>query len=147
MRKKITAAFAAVALMVSGLFAASAASADPPAKVWVCKYVGTPGVNEALKRGNDGLVEVSANTLGNQEIVVGASFPDAQGRSLVVQIGGDRPLTVCPGYVVPTPTLPVVTLPVVTLPVVTLPVVTPPVVTLPAATPAAPKPAAPSFTG
>jgi hypothetical protein len=75
---------------------------DDP-KVWVCKYVGTPGVNETLKPGNDGLVHVSANTLSDQTVAVGASFPDAQGRSLVVQIGGSRPdASICPGYVAPT---------------------------------------------
>jgi hypothetical protein len=74
----------------------------PPVKVWVCKYVGTPGVDETLKNGNDGLIEVSANTLTDQEVTVGASFPDAQGRSLVVQIGGERPdISVCPVPEVP----------------------------------------------
>ena len=75
---------------------------DDP-KVWVCKYVGTPGVDETLKTGNDGLISVSANTLLGQTVAVGASFPDAQGRSLVVQIGGSQPdPSICPGYVPPT---------------------------------------------
>jgi|GEM_PF-1722668 len=98
---KVVAA-AAIGFLVAGM-SATAATADPAEKVWVCKYVGTPGVDEVLKRGNDGLINVSANTLKDQEIAIGAFFPDAQGRSLVVQIGGERPdvSLVCPGYEVP----------------------------------------------
>ena len=100
----------AVAVALAILGPASAASATPPGggghdKVWVCKYVDVPGKEETLKNGNDGLVWVSASTLKGQPVVVGASFTDDQGRSLVVQIGGDRPSpTICPGYVPPTTT-------------------------------------------
>lgn len=48
-------------------------------KDWVCKYVGTPGVNEHLKNGNDGLVWVSTNA------TQGSYFNDAQGRSYVLK--------------------------------------------------------------
>ncbi len=104
-----TIAGGAVAVAIAILGPATAASATPPGdgggdKVWVCKYTETPGGAEELKNGNDGLVDVSASTLKGQPVVVGASFSDDQGRSLVVKIGGDRPSpTVCPGYVPPTP--------------------------------------------
>ena len=47
-------------------------------KDWVCKYVGTPGVDEQLKNGNGGLVWVSTNA------TQGTWFNDAQGRSYVL---------------------------------------------------------------
>jgi len=108
---KVVAA-AAIGFLVAGMSATAATAVQvdspggqdsPEVKVWVCKYVTTPGQDEVLKRGNDGLVNVSANTLHGQDVVVGASFSDAHGRSLVVQIGGDRPdvSVVCPGYKVP----------------------------------------------
>lgn len=98
----------AIGVLIAGA-GLTAASATTESKVWVCKYVTTPGEAEVLKKGNDGLVWVSQNTLKDQEVTVGASFPDAQGRSLVVQIGGERPdPSVCPGYVAPTVLAPTV---------------------------------------
>jgi hypothetical protein len=102
----IAGGLAAVVLAILGpASAASATGGGGPDKVWVCKYVDVPGKAETLKSGNDGLVWVSANTLKGGTVEVGASFSDDQGRSFVVQIGGDRPSpTVCPGYVPPTTT-------------------------------------------
>ena len=96
-------AVVAIGFLIAGVGVTAASALDqappttPPVKVWVCKYVGTPGVNETLKTGNDGLIEVSANALTDEEVTVGAWFADAHGRSLVVQIGGDRPdISICP---------------------------------------------------
>ncbi|HEX2892447.1 MAG TPA: hypothetical protein VHO29_00405 [Marmoricola sp.] len=47
-------------------------------KDWVCKYVGTPGVDERLKQGNDGLVWVDTNASEH------SWFNDAHGRSFVL---------------------------------------------------------------
>jgi hypothetical protein len=59
----------------------TSANADKPdhqLKDWVCKYVGTPGVDEHLKKGNDGLVWVSTHA------TQGTWFNDAHGRSYVL---------------------------------------------------------------
>ena len=47
-------------------------------KDWVCKYVGTPGVDEHLKNGNDGLIWVDSHA------TQGTWFKDAHGRSFVL---------------------------------------------------------------
>jgi hypothetical protein len=84
-----------------GLVALSAPAHAAPvsSKVWVCKYVGTPGVDETLKEGKNP-IEVSSNSVDpgdNGQIDVGDQFADAQGRSVVVQIGGDEPdVGICP---------------------------------------------------
>jgi hypothetical protein len=69
-----------VALMATATAADASHKPPPPPtlKDWVCKYVGTPGVNERLKHGNDGLVWVSTSaTQGNY-------FDDGQNRSYVL---------------------------------------------------------------
>jgi hypothetical protein len=84
----------AAAIAAIGMVALSApAHAAPSSTVWVCKYVGTPGVDETLKRGKNP-IEVSSNSVDpgeNGQIDVGDQFADAQGRSVVVQIGGASP--------------------------------------------------------
>jgi hypothetical protein len=85
----------AAGLAAVGLLALSAPAYAAPAssKVWVCKYVGTPGVDEVLKGGKNP-IEVSSNSVDpgeNGTIEVGDQFADAQGRSVVVQIGGASP--------------------------------------------------------
>ena len=78
------------------------ASADPDAKVYVCKYVGTPGVDEVLQTGNNP-IEVSVNAIPGSdgleaEALIGFEFADAQGRSVVIAVSagpgggqGDEP--------------------------------------------------------
>lgn len=69
-----------LALMVTAAPASANHHNPPPVlKDWVCKYVGTPGVNERLKQGNDGLVWVSTNA------TEGAYFNDGQNRSFVLK--------------------------------------------------------------
>src|SRR5688572_27910061 len=51
-------------------------------KFWVCKFVGTPGVDERLKAGKNPIEVGSGAVQGG----VGSLFPDAQGRSYVIAI-------------------------------------------------------------
>src|ERR1044072_4188850 len=74
----------ALAVAVVGAFAAVGSLSGPAAaadKVWVCKYVGTPGQNERLKEGQNP-VDVSISAAGP----VGTLFDDAQGRSYVIAV-------------------------------------------------------------
>ena len=88
---------AATAIAAVGLVALSPPAYAQPVtaglKVWVCKYVGTPGDDERLKEGKNP-IEVSANSADKPkdgQVFVGDQFADAQGRSVVVQIGGKNP--------------------------------------------------------
>lgn len=71
-------------------------STIPPAgnekKVYVCKYVGTPGVDERLQTGQNP-IEVSVNSIQNNTwdgTTVPAWFSDAQNRSYVLQYSEAR---------------------------------------------------------
>jgi uncharacterized repeat protein (TIGR01451 family) len=55
---------------------------NDPKKVFVCKYVGTPGVDERLQTG-DNPIDVSVNAIPDYQ-GVGSYFADAQGRSYVI---------------------------------------------------------------
>jgi hypothetical protein len=69
---------AALALSIAGTALAS------EGKVFVCKYVGQPGVNETLQTGQNP-IEVSVNAIpGDGPVVPGYEFADQQGRSVVV---------------------------------------------------------------
>lgn len=72
------------------------ANHNPPKKYFVCKYVGKPGVNETLQTGQNP-ISVNENAL-TPPVVVGASFNDAQGRSVVVALdsGQEKPSCVIP---------------------------------------------------
>ncbi|MGN6250633.1 MAG: hypothetical protein ACTHNS_02335 [Marmoricola sp.] len=84
----------AVALMTSGAFVLStglvllaqggASAAAAPHKSYVCKYVGTPGVNEKLKT----IIEVddSAILKAGGAVKVGSTFSDKHGHSVVVAV-------------------------------------------------------------
>ena len=80
-------------------FSAPAQAADADSKVWVCKYVGTPGVDEVLKEGMNP-IKVSGHSVDQDKdgtVDVGDQFADAQGRSVVVQIEGKDPgVGICP---------------------------------------------------
>lgn len=79
---------------------------DAPKKVYVCKFVGTPGVDERLQTGDNPL-EVSVNAIKVKPVVVGSFFNDKQGRSFVL---GYVPMNPAPGLIdcqaklTPTPT-------------------------------------------
>jgi len=73
------------------------AQATPQPKYYVCKYVGTPRVDERLQTGQNP-IDVSGNTLP-QPVVVGSYFADQQGRSFVLaEDTGQTPPTIddCP---------------------------------------------------
>jgi hypothetical protein len=68
-------------------------------KVFVCKYVGTPGDSERLQTGQNP-ISVSTSAIKEDPVVIGSYFVDAQGRSFVLafDIGQDEPdVSECPG--------------------------------------------------
>src|SRR5450756_2651230 len=74
--------------MLGGIATAVTASAvSETHKVWVCKYVGTPGADERLQiasADNQNPHSVDANaTSSHGDLVVGAFFNDGQNRSYV----------------------------------------------------------------
>jgi len=114
LRTRILAA-ATATLLALGMAAggASAATAAPPqedTKVWVCKYSGTPGVNEKYKEGKNP-IEVSVTTIANNsgfDPVTGEGyFADGQARSFSLGYSDtfDVPPTIedCPRPVLPIP--------------------------------------------
>jgi hypothetical protein len=89
-----------LAFLFSGAALANAQQVSPAAhegKVYVCKYVGTPGDNERLQTGQNP-IDVSINAIKDYQ-GVGSWFNDAQGRSFVLaeDIGQDEPdVSGCP---------------------------------------------------
>ena len=75
----MTVAFMAAA----GLAFPPLAHAAPADKVWVCKYVGTPGVNETLKDGKQPILVSSNAVVGAGP---GAWFKDGQNTSYVLAV-------------------------------------------------------------
>lgn len=86
---------------------------DDPKKVFVCKYVGKPGVNETLQTGGNP-ISVSTNAIKTWPVAIGGYFADAQGRSLVIAFDTGQAEPVCPGKVVVT-TIPPTTVPPTTV--------------------------------
>jgi hypothetical protein len=77
-------------------------TSDKAQKVFVCKYVGTPGVNERLQTGQNP-IDVDVHAIGESPVVVGSYFNDAQGRSYVLAFDTGQPdpsVSSCPA---PTP--------------------------------------------
>lgn len=75
-------------------------------KVFVCKYVGTPGINERLQTGQNP-ISISVNAIKDFQ-GVGSYFNDAQGRSFVLAFdeGQEEPsVDECPGVEEPTVTV------------------------------------------
>ena len=101
---------AAVTIAAVGLvaFSSPAQAVDAKStKVWVCKYVGTPGEDEVLKEGKNP-IEVAGSSADKDkdgQVNVGDQFADAQERSVIVQIGGESPgcSETPPPVVTPTP--------------------------------------------
>lgn len=62
----------------------------PPSKVYVCKYVGKPGVDERLQTGQNP-IDVSVNAIPENPVQVGSYFADAQGRSYVLAFDTGQP--------------------------------------------------------
>jgi sugar lactone lactonase YvrE len=105
-----------VVAVALGASAPSAAWADNGAssskgggKVFVCKYVGKPGVNERLQTGSNP-IDVSVNSIKGYS-GIGSLFADAQGNSYVLAADSGQPtpnVSQCPSRTTP-PTAPVVT--------------------------------------
>lgn len=91
MRRKILAVLGIVFFGIGGV---ALAATLPEPKVFVCKYVGTPGLNETLQTGQNP-ISVSQNSIKDFQ-GVGSSFNDAQGRSFVVAFDTGQPEPTCP---------------------------------------------------
>ena len=112
MRRRAVSLITSVAFAATGALAlssATSATADEHNQwVYVCKYVGTPGVDERLQTGQNPIL-VSVNAIDGPPII-GAPFQDAQGRSVVIgygEPGGGQegePEPVCPPELPPPPT-------------------------------------------
>jgi hypothetical protein len=63
---------------------------EAPKKVFVCKYVGKPGVDERLQTG-DNPISVSVNAIPLDNVQIGSEFADAQGRSVVIAFDTGQP--------------------------------------------------------
>lgn len=94
-----------IVLLGSGFAFAIVPASATATKVFVCKYVGTPGVDERLQTGQNP-ISVSINAIGQDPVVVGSYFNDAHGRSYVLAFDNGQSVDVsdCPGYVPPTTT-------------------------------------------
>jgi hypothetical protein len=114
--KRLLAVAGAAALCTIGLAAGlvtNDVAAEGGPKVFVCKYVGTPGSNERLQTGNNP-IHVSANSIKewngeNPGNLIGLEFADAQGFSRVIAIDTGQAEPSCPGLpplVEVTPTAP-----------------------------------------
>ena len=99
-------------MVVSAAGTTSTAGAAANTKFFVCKYVGTPGVDERLQTGQNP-IDVSRHAIKEKPVVVGSFFNDKQGRSFVLakDVGQpEPPVTDCPppsgptGTPTPTPT-------------------------------------------
>lgn len=80
------------ALIAGGVLAVltvGVAVAAPAPKVFVCKYVNTPGVNEKLQTGQNP-ISVSSNAIKDYQ-GVGSYFNDQQGRSYVLAEDNGQP--------------------------------------------------------
>jgi hypothetical protein len=102
MRRGIAIIAAGVLLI---MLAVMPVSATDNAKWFVCKYTGTPGVDEVLQTG-DNPISVSESAISISPVVAGAIFADSQGRSLVLEadVGQEEPAADCPEVLPPTPT-------------------------------------------
>ena len=112
MRRRAVSLITSVAFAATGALAlssASSATADEHNQwVYVCKYVGTPGVDERLQTGQNPIL-VSVNAIDGPP-VIGAPFMDGQNRSVVIAYGEPgggqegEPEPVCPPELPPPPT-------------------------------------------
>ena len=99
-------AMGAAVIVLALAFAAPVGAANDNAKWFVCKYVGTPGVDEVLQTGNNP-ISVSESAIPISPVVAGTFFNDSQGRSyvLVEDTGQEEPdPSECPPPAAPTPT-------------------------------------------
>lgn len=98
-------AIAAPLAVMGSAMVCSSASAGSDDKVFVCKFVGTPGVDERLQTGQNP-ISVSVNAIpGDGSVEVGDEFADAQGRSVVLAFDTGQPepdVSECEQFLPPT---------------------------------------------
>lgn len=89
------------AVSIAGAGTSVSTDNDHGTKVFVCKYVGKPGVDERLQTG-DNPIDVSTNAIPDYQ-GVGSWFADAQGRSYVIgpehranEHPAEPPVSACP---------------------------------------------------
>jgi hypothetical protein len=84
-------AMAAITGLIFLALAGPATAGENNTKWFVCKYVGTPGVNEVLQTGKNP-ISVSENAINQSPVIPGTFFEDAHGRSYVlVEDTGQKP--------------------------------------------------------
>jgi hypothetical protein len=88
-RLRRLALLAPLAVAGSAMVGSSVSAAPDGDKVFVCKYVGTPGEDERLQTGQNP-ISVSVNAIP-EGATVGAFFADAQGRSFVLAFDTGQP--------------------------------------------------------
>ncbi|MGZ4495186.1 MAG: hypothetical protein ACXVWU_10835 [Nocardioides sp.] len=100
--------------MASGLVVLNASSATAGGnqkihKSYVCKYVGTPGVDERLQTGQNPIWVDNHSLVGHPDVTfVGQEFKDAQGRSVVIvantgKLSPEPSVSDCPSPQSPSP--------------------------------------------
>lgn len=107
MKRIIGAATVVALILITGIAGQSFAAPGGTDQVVVCKYVGTPGVDEVLQTGQNPIV-VSVNALEGKGFAgtFPFAFEDAQGQSIAIRYAvnsHDGDVTECPGYVAPSP--------------------------------------------
>jgi hypothetical protein len=103
---RILCAVFGVTATLAVLTPATHAHASGSDKVFVCKYVGQPNIDERLQTG-DNPINVSVNAIPLDPVEVGSEFADKQGRSVVIAFDEGQPepsANDCPTPVVPTET-------------------------------------------
>lgn len=101
--------FAAIVLgllvWITGAYNTALATQGDPHKVVVCKYVGTPGVDERLQTGQNPIVVDEASLEGDGFVgIFPFEFEDAHGKSIAIRYAVDShdgDISECPGYVAP----------------------------------------------
>lgn len=112
---------ASMSLAGNGSPSTTTVTDDTAKKVFVCKYVGAPGIDERLQTGQNP-ISVSVNAIPEDPVVIGSFFADAQGRSFVLafDVGQPEPsVDECPSPEEPPP--PTGTTPTDTTPTTTTP--------------------------
>lgn len=106
-RRAVAVLAATFAIVLTGTSGAIAAADQH--QVVVCKYVGTPGVNETLQTGQNPIVVDSHSLEGKGfDGTFPFAFSDAQGQSIAIRWAAnshDGDISECPGYEEPSPSV------------------------------------------
>jgi hypothetical protein len=107
-RRATLVALGLTGLTACGVPAATGGPDEAPDKVFVCKYVSTPGGDRELLQTGQNPISVSINSLVEDgEVSIGDEFEDAQGLSIVIAFDdgeNDPGIGDCPGFVPATTT-------------------------------------------